>query len=127
MFHESDNWYFERQDNGDVRILNTDLNIEHLIPASAWCSIVLSMSAFGESNHLAWLEHHMGLKDWLSYDPQLAAFEEGYKLGNYGIPISEHRVEKFGSDYGRLSESELQANFFRWIYDPEHYVVAYEI
>jgi hypothetical protein len=65
MFHLSDNLYFGRHQNGDVRVLklaqtpkaypnvgdafpNTDVLLDVTIPADGWCSIVASVSRLGE-------------------------------------------------------------------------------
>lgn len=52
-FHWKDNWYFERRDNGVVRIYHlgergiADEDIE--IDADSWASIMASVSAQGET------------------------------------------------------------------------------
>lgn len=52
-FHWKDNWYFERRENGGVRIYHldergiADEDIE--IDADSWASIVASVSASGET------------------------------------------------------------------------------
>lgn len=52
-FHWKDNWYFERRDNGVVRIYHlgelgiADADIE--IDADSWASIMASVSAQGET------------------------------------------------------------------------------
>jgi len=50
-FHARDGWYFERQDDGSVKIsAAVDRCTEQLIlPAAEWASVVAAVSAEGET------------------------------------------------------------------------------
>lgn len=57
MFHESKGLYFERQPNGDVRVIKTydereprpdNVVLDHIIQAGPWASVIASMSKHGE-------------------------------------------------------------------------------
>ena len=60
MFHVAKGLFFERQDNGSVRIIKTyderpprpdNIVLDMFLPESVWCSIVASMSAWGEDGN----------------------------------------------------------------------------
>lgn len=56
-FHSINGWYFERMEDGGVRITKTDQRPDHRgelivgveLPAETWCSAVASVSAKGEN------------------------------------------------------------------------------
>lgn len=76
MFHASNGWYFERQEDGSVKILK-DLRVEELpikhipaligitLDADTWCSVVASVSATGDdaSTFFAAEATHNGTKE----------------------------------------------------------------
>jgi hypothetical protein len=51
-FHANDGWYFERQDDGSVKIsAAVDRSTETItLPPAAWASVVTAVSAQGETS-----------------------------------------------------------------------------
>jgi hypothetical protein len=72
MFHVSDGLFFERLEDGKVRIRKTTdgrdgspVVFEQVIDAGSWSSVVLSMSAFDErpNDWHVFMEYHLGKTD----------------------------------------------------------------
>lgn len=71
MFHVSDGLFFERLSTGSVRIVKRETGnpdsavvFEQIVDESAWCSVIASMSYYGEENYGYYraLNFHSGRK-----------------------------------------------------------------
>ncbi len=59
LFHSHDDWWFERQTNGDVHIIHgirkeqrwEEIYDEVVLDKNTWCSIIASMSYYGEEDY----------------------------------------------------------------------------
>ena len=76
MFHVKDGLFFKRNDDGSVTIIKTsdgreptesNVSFSETLDDGSWCSVVLSMSSFGErpGDWHAWMRHHKGEEDLL--------------------------------------------------------------